>query len=115
MPARTTIPGFIGVDLVEIKKAQSFLRVHTKRLHRFLTPTECKAVARSRRPSEKLAILLAAKEAIFKAGRRVWMGPSLFRDIRADDDRFELKIVKTKEFVVVSCHRKKSNALGSTR
>lgn len=115
MPAPKSVSGCIGVDLVEIKTARAFLRRHGARMHKLLTAAEFQALRKSRKPSEKLAFFLAAKEAIFKAGNKAWMGPAGFRKIRSDDPRYALRVRKHPKFIVVSCQKRTFDALGSAR
>lgn len=75
-------PVLLGIDLVEIERAQRFYRRHRRRLSRFFTPTEVGFLSRHPSPSRALAILLGAKEAAFKALGGDWMGPQGFREIR---------------------------------
>ena len=70
------------MDLVELEKAKRFYQSHKKRLHTVLNGEEVSYVRKSKRPYEKLAILLAAKEAVFKALSLPWMGIAGFQDIQ---------------------------------
>ena len=72
----------LGVDMLEWKKAKAFYRAHHENLSRFLNPTETVFVQTSRKPHESLAMLLSAKEAVFKALGVSWMGLSGFRSIQ---------------------------------
>lgn len=73
----------LGVDLVELSRAKAFYRAHASRLGAYFAEEELAFLRRARRRRhERLAILLAAKEAAFKATGGVWMGPHGFRSIR---------------------------------
>ena len=72
----------LGVDLLEWKKAKAFYQMHRDNLGKFLSPTEAVFVQKSRKPHESLAMLLSAKEAVFKALGLSWMGISGFRNIQ---------------------------------
>lgn len=72
---------FLGVDLVEFKKAERFYQTHRNRLSTFLNPGEISYIQRHPDPHEPLAELLAAKEAVFKALQLPWMGRSGFKNI----------------------------------
>jgi phosphopantetheine--protein transferase-like protein len=77
----------VGVDLVEIEKARAFYSRHKKRLTSFFSAAEIRFIRRGK-IVERLAILLAAKEAAFKAvPGRIWMGPEGFRSIRLSPER----------------------------
>lgn len=80
----------LGVDLVEMKRARDFYRAHKTRLPEFFSAPELSYVRASRRPYERVAALLAAKEAAFKASGRAWMGISGFRSIRLSVKRGRL-------------------------
>ena len=70
----------LGVDLVEIKKAESFYRRHAGKLDSFFNSKEISFM--KRRSCERLAMLLAAKEAVFKWTGLPWMGPANFKNVR---------------------------------
>ena len=71
----------LGIDLVEIKKADSFYKKNKSNLASFLRKDERDALRESSRPHETLAEILAAKEAVFKSGDGRWMGPRGFKKI----------------------------------
>lgn len=106
----------VGVDLVEYKKAGAFYRRHRLSLRDFFHPDELKSVRVHRRPHEALAVLLAAKEAAWKALGAPGFGPSFFKTLRvtryhgalrcaAPGSRkpLELSVTKKSAFVVVHC------------
>ena len=72
----------IGVDIIELKKAERFYKTHREKLGEFLSLKEKKFVERGKTPHEALAMVLSAKEAVFKALDRPWMGPEGFRKIK---------------------------------
>lgn len=72
----------LGVDIVEWKKAKAFYETHRGRLGSFLTAQERRFVENGRKPYEALAMIFAAKEAVFKALGASWMGTDGFRRIK---------------------------------
>jgi phosphopantetheine--protein transferase-like protein len=105
----------IGVDLVEIKKARSFYARHHRSLADFFSASEIAFLKKSPRPHERLAVLLAAKEAVFKTLSLPWMGHSGFESIRLVPGargrlgcffrgrRFELTYGVNKNYAVAQC------------
>jgi len=114
----------LGVDLVEFKKAKAFYGEHRNRLDTFFDGGEIRLIRQARRPYESLALLLAAKEAVFKSLGEPWMGPEGFRKIRIFSRKnrelsFRLKgnfkkhpmrrpapalfFLKSKDYVVAGC------------
>ncbi|MEZ4586818.1 MAG: holo-ACP synthase [Gemmatimonadales bacterium] len=58
----------IGVDVVDVARAQAMLTPHRRRvLERLLTADERAYVSKMRHPARHLAVRLAAKEAVYKA------------------------------------------------
>lgn len=115
----------MGIDVVEIRKARHFYNTHQNRLKTFFDPSEVRLIQKSQKPYESVAMLLAAKEAVFKASSEPWMGVSGFRNIqivsKAQDrlsfrlkGRFkrsfsrnplpQLSILKKDGMVIVKCH-----------
>lgn len=113
----------LGVDLLEWKKAGAFYEAHREKLSRFLFPTEASFVLASKRPHESFAMILSAKEAVFKALGVSWMGLSGFRSIQIlpEDGRFffrlkgelkkslpqvplEISFTQSRRHVVATCH-----------
>ena len=72
----------MGVDLVELETAKSLYRSHSRRLKTLFSREEISYIQKDKKPHERLAILLAAKEAVFKALSPAWMGVSGFQDIQ---------------------------------
>ena len=71
----------MGIDLVSIPRMRKFVKLHGKKAAELLDPSfssHSKGVASVKR----LARLFAAKEAVFKALGRSWMGFEGFRDIK---------------------------------
>ena len=117
----------LGVDVVEFKKAGRLYRSHKNRLGSFLSTPEISYVKKSARPEESLALLLAAKEAVFKSLPLSWMGPAGFGKIQIlpkKNKKFsfrlkgdlkkvsprrplELSYVKTADCVVMQCRPKR--------
>lgn len=114
----------LGVDMLEWKKAKSFFDAHRGNLDRFLCSTEASFVLSSPKPHESLALILSAKEAVFKSLGRPWMGPSGFQDIQIipGEPHFSFRLtgqfrkkfpkrvpsgisfVKNRRHVVATCH-----------
>jgi holo-[acyl-carrier protein] synthase len=58
----------LGVDVVDIARAEAMLAAHRKRvIERLLTPDEIAYVTSMPHPPRHLAVRLAAKEAVYKA------------------------------------------------
>jgi len=72
----------VGIDLIEFKKAKSFYRAHRDALNSFFSREEAGFIRQSSKPHESLAVLLSAKEAVFKTLNSPWMGRTGFRDIQ---------------------------------
>ncbi len=71
----------MGVDLVEYKKARAFYGRHKNRLSSYFGKAEISMIEKGPRPHETLAMILAAKEAVFKSCGAPWMGTQGFREI----------------------------------
>ena len=117
----------LGVDMLEWKKAKAFYDAHREKLARFLCPTEMVFVRTSRKPYKSLAMILSAKEAVFKTLGISWMGLSGFRCIQIlpGKSRFsfrlkgdlqkklsrktllEISFAKSRRHVVATCHLRK--------
>ena len=69
----------LGVDILEWKKARAFYRAHRDRLDSLFTSAERDLILRSRRPIEAFARIFCAKEAVFKATERAWLGVHGFK------------------------------------
>lgn len=72
----------LGVDIVEYKKARVFYARHKNRLKTYFDKNEVSLIQKGQKPYETLALLLAAKEALFKSSGLAWMGTDGFRKIR---------------------------------
>ncbi len=108
-----------GVDLIEIKKAKRLYKTHKNRLNSFFSLQEIAFINKNERPHENLAILLASKEAAFKAMPRFGTGLAAFRNIEIvpqKENKFFLRlkgtskktalkfsILRNKKYVVVQC------------
>ncbi|MCG3177212.1 MAG: hypothetical protein MOGMAGMI_02180 [Candidatus Omnitrophica bacterium] len=80
--ARTATPS-LGVDLVELPRARRFVREHASRLNGYFHPSEIRILNEHRDPARGAAVVLAAKESVFKATPgSVWMGVDGFRRVR---------------------------------
>ena len=135
MKARTPHSYPLGVDLVEMKKAKSLYEDARGGLDSFFTPSEVRKIKKSRRPHEKVALYLAAKEAAFKAFGDTTEGLMPFRNIRVveantgrlsveieggalswsrvNPKELEFFIFKDRDFILVEC-LKGADALGSS-
>ena len=78
MPFGGEPPVHLGVDLIELKKAKDFYKRHKKRLDSFFTKNEIFYIGNDSGATRRVAELLAAKEAVFKASGKTWMGPQGF-------------------------------------
>ena len=115
----------LGVDILELKKAAVFYTRHRDRLGTLLNPNELDYVKTSAKPQEAFALLLSAKEAVFKALGESFMGISGFLDIQLFPQKefsFQLKgrlkknslagpslkvsFKKTRHHVVATCHHR---------
>ena len=109
----------MGIDLIEIKKAKRLYRAHKKRLGSFFSLKEITYIEKSAKPHENLAVLLASKEAVFKAMSRFGTGLAVFRNIEMvpgkkegfslrlrktfKNAHFNFSILKNRKYVVVQC------------
>ena len=113
----------LGIDVVEFRKTESLYKTHQDKLSRFLTKPERDFVETNSKPPVALAMLLGAKEAVFKALRPAWLGVTPFKDIEVipskkhfslkfkgeakkmvrSETRLELLFFKQKDFMVVEC------------
>ena len=115
----------LGVDILEWKKVSAFYGRHRDKLGTLLNPNELAYVKTSAEPQEAFALLLSAKEAVFKALGEPFMGISGFRDIQLfprKEFSFRLKgrlkknplarpslkvsFKKTRHHVVATCHHR---------
>ena len=112
MKSKSPLCFSLGVDLVEVKKAKSFYESHKGNLDFFFTKREILKITESRKPYEKLALYLAAKEAVFKALKNSQVGMLSFRNIGITEKKqgglsfkknFQLSFSKWKKYVVVKC------------
>ncbi|PIU40431.1 MAG: hypothetical protein COT00_01705 [Candidatus Omnitrophica bacterium CG07_land_8_20_14_0_80_50_8] len=99
-----------GVDLIEIKKARRFYRSHKDRLNSFFSPREITFIHKNKNPHENLAVLLASKEALFKAAPCFGTGLAAFREHKLmlqkktpAQSAFKFSVLKNKKYVVVQC------------
>lgn len=113
---------FLGVDLIELKKARSFYREHKDRLGSFFSPKEVVFIRKSRRPYEGLAVVWAAKEAVFKTIAKPGLGFWTLKSIRVKPDArqpgvfmaecpekigvakgLRIHLMRTRDYVVAKC------------
>ena len=87
----------LGVDMLEWKKAKAFYKTHHKNLKGFLSSAEITYVKAAYKPYQALAMILSAKEAVFKALGISWMGVSGFQciEILPAQKRFFLRLKGT--------------------
>ncbi len=119
---RKTVPvGFgrisNGVDLVEYKRAKSFFRRHRSHLTSLFSQRELLFIQKGPRPEERLAAVLAAKEAVYKAvgaPKQTWLGFTQIEVVPKKSGRvtcawtdrrrqLSIRLFKTRRFVVASC------------
>ena len=95
----------LGVDLIETRKARSLYRNCRRDLESLVSREEAVSIRKSSKPHEKLAEILAAKEALFKARRAADAGLLAFRDIRLKrrPQDWKLTYQKTKDYVIAQC------------
>ena len=113
----------LGVDLVDTRKAKSFYQTHKDDLDSFFSLEEISKIKKSPKPHKRLAIYLAAKEAVYKALFGTKVGMLGFRNILISQNRnrlsfqldrslgrrhlsgqsLKLSIVEKKKYVVVQC------------
>lgn len=93
----------LGIDLIELKKAKDFYKRHKSCLKSFFTKEEISYIGNNPAAYRRLAEILAAKEAAFKASGKTWMGPRGFG--KKLPEKIDLKIVfiKNKKYVVAQC------------
>ena len=99
----------LGVDLIEIKKAKSFYESHKDNLASFFSRREIAEIHKDKKSHEKLAVLLAAKESVFKALGPRPAGLLGFSNISVSKRNLkklglELSVVKRHGLIVVECH-----------
>ena len=124
----------LGVDMLEWKKAKAFYEEHREKLDSFLAPSEAAFVNRSLKPYESLALILSAKEAVFKALGISWMGLSGFRHIQilpgkthfsfrlkgafkknfSGKDPLVLSFSRNRRHVVATCHLREQTLCAGT-
>lgn len=108
----------LGIDIVELKTAQSFYDRHRGRLTEFFTEREMHFIEGGPRPAVRFAMLWAAKEAAMKSLGFPALGPADLAEIEIEAEGRQKAVVSKaglgisfihkKEFVVASCY-----ALGS--
>lgn len=114
----------LGVDMLERRKAKAFYKTHGERLDCFLCAPEMAFVRTSSKPYESLAMILSAKEAVFKTLGASWMGMSGFKHIQILPgktkfsfrlkgnfkkkfllkSRLEISFAKSQRYVIAFCH-----------
>ncbi len=109
----------LGIDLIEIKKAKIFYQIHKDHLNSFFSDKEVHYIQKSNKRAEALGVLLAAKEAVFKALPRNGSGMIAFRNVEilpGHHDRFSFRmekagkngrlrfaVIKHRKYVIVQC------------
>ena len=96
----------------QFEKAKNFYAEHHAMLSDFFHSEEILFIRRNKKPHENLAVLLAAKEAAFKASGGAWMGPRGFKTVRiapkgkrrfVASNGHEIFFSKNKDYVVAQC------------
>jgi len=105
MTARISRSAPLGVDLIEMQKSRSLYRNCKHDLESLVSREEALSIRKSRKPHEKLAAILAAKEAVFTAQNGSATGLLRFRDIQLKRRPNDLKLSlrKTKDYVIAQC------------
>ena len=105
MTARISRSAPLGVDLIEMQKARSLYQNCKHDLESLVSREEAASIRKSRKPHERLAAILAAKEAFFKAKHGSATGLLRFRDIQLKRRPHDLKLSfrKTKDYVIAQC------------
>ena len=93
----------LGIDLVELKRARLFYHRHRHQLESFFTKKEISYIGHRTDAYKKLAELLAAKEAVFKASGKAWMGPQGFRKKLRKQSGLKINLKINKKYVVAQC------------
>ena len=106
---------FLGVDILEWKKAEVFYGMHQDRLSEWLSADERKFVSEGKKPHEAFAMVFAAKEAVSKALGLSVSGSEALRNIRlkakktggflvAGKKSLEITLRRHSQHVVACCH-----------
>lgn len=109
MEPQTPLSFPLGVDLIEIKKAKSFYESHKDNLDSFFSRREIAEIQKDKKSHEKLAVLMAAKESVFKALGPGPAGLLKFSNISVSKKSLKkmgltLSVVKKRDLIVVECH-----------
>ncbi len=82
----------IGIDIVEISRAQALYEVYGQKLRRFLSPQEMVFIRSNPNSSKALATLMAIKEAVFKALEISWFGLTGWKKIQVSSQKNSFKV-----------------------
>lgn len=105
----------LGIDLIEIKKAKAFYNKHKNRLSSILSSEEARFVQKGPRPHENCAMVLAGKEAAYKALGGLKSNLADFQDVSLSvyknkflvktksKKKLEIDFIKTNHFIIASC------------
>lgn len=116
----------LGVDIVELKKARKFYDRHKERLATYFSGQEIAYVNKGQKKYQRLALVMAAKEAVFKALNAPALTPmevfnnieiiplknktftfrlaTPWRRIIKNNSGVKLKFYKKKHFVIAICY-----------
>lgn len=107
--------GYLGVDLLELKKARHFYKRHENRLAGLFSADEMKFMGDGKLAYKRCAMLLAGKEAVYKAIGGVRSAVEGFEKIslsqcggqlfykHKNKKRLTLDFISTKNFIIASC------------
>ncbi len=82
----------IGIDIVEVSRAKGLYEAYGQKLCRFLSPQEMVFIHSSQNSSKALAILMAIKEAVFKALEISWFGLTGWKKIQVHSQGKAFKV-----------------------
>lgn len=105
----------LGIDLIEIKRAKAFYNKHKNRLTSVLNMDEARFIKKGPKPYENCAMILAGKEAAYKALGGLKSNLANFQDVNLtvrqnkflvktkSKKKLEIDFIKTNHFIIASC------------